>query len=484
MALTKVTNRMTSGEVVNVFDFMTQAQIDAVQAESWAAAAALDVDVASSVQAAFDYATLDSAPQGGKGYKVFFPAGRYYLGSTISIPNATIMEGEGRQQTGFRPRSGFTGVMFTDKGNASKVVLRNFRIDGMGVAGVTDLIKMGYNAEPLGGGEWNNLFLYGGEVGSPASHITAINTVTNVFSFTEIEAGFSGTDFKLGPNSGVTFYNRCLSINSTDYSFYGNGSMSLSCCEIEAPPATCVGVYASRETTINDLTYAQAASVTNPFAIEIDASCTMFSMQGFINTQAAGSVLTNLLKDNRSFTPLNWGNRSTTIKNMPMLCDDIHLANGGIYIQELKRQSFRFRLQNNTGTIQHRTGTIRDVTVAPVMVDRITGVTEAFTNTPTGTDSSTAFAAGAKISSANTSILIFNTESQISSYFYGQATINLNSSGTALNAFVTSSSFNVNGTTKTYMIIQFTNAATGANFDLTTLASTKVIDISVEAYIA
>ena len=483
MALTRTTNRMGSDRVVNVFDFMTQEQIDAVQVANWAEAEALNVDLAGPIQAAFDYATTVGVPQGGKGYVVYFPSGRYYIGSTISIPNATIMKGAGRNQTGFRPLSTFTGVMFTDKGNASKIVLRDFRIDGMGVAGVTDLIKMGYNDEPLGGGEWNNLFLYGGEVGASAAHITAINTVTNVFSFTEIEAGFSGTDFKLGPNSGVTFYNRCLSINSTDYSFYGNGSMSLNNCEVEAPPATCVGVYVSRETTINDLTYAQSAGVTNPFAIEIDASCSMFTMQGFVNTQGVGAVLTNLLKDNRSLTPLNWGNRSTTIKNMPMLADDISLANGGIYIQDLKRQAFRFRLQNNSGTIQHRTGQVRDITAAPVMADRITGVTEAFTNTPTGTDSTTAFAAGAKISSANTSILIFNTATQSNTYFFGQATINFNSSGTALNVFLTQSSFNVNGVTRNYMILQFTNAATGANFDLTTLASAKTIDVTIDAYV-
>jgi len=483
MALTRTTNRMGSDRVVNVFDFMTQAQIDAVQVESWAAAEALSVDLTAPIQAAFDYAVYSSSPTVGRGYIVYFPSGRYYIGSTISIGNATVMKGAGRNQTVFRPLSTFTGVMFTDKGNASKVILRDFRIDGMGVAGVTDLIKMGYNAEPLGGGEWHNLFLYSGVVGTPAPHITAINTVTNVFSFTEIEAGLSGTDFKLGPNSGVTFYNRCLSIYSVDYGWYGNGTMSLHNCEMEAPAATCVGVYVSRETTINDFTYSQAASTTNPFAIEIDASCSMFTMQGFIHSQKAGSVLTNVLKDNRSSTPLNWATAPSNIKNVPMLADDIHLANGAIYIQDLKRQAFRFRLQNNSGVIRHSIGQVRDIGAAPVMADKITGASETVTATPTGTDSSTAFVTGAKISSANTSILIFNTATQSNTYFFGQATINFNSSGTALNVFLTQSSFNVNGVTRNYMILQFTNAATGANFDLTTLASAKIIDVTIDAYV-
>jgi|TARA_R110000868_G_C10951282_1_gene767820 hypothetical protein len=476
MALTKATNRMTSGAVVNVFDFMTSAEI--VNVKNLVDGG----DLQPAIQAAFDYVTLSGS--GGKGMSVFFPSGRYYMSSTVSIPNGTVMFGEGRNQTAFRARPGFTGVMFTDKGNASKVVLRDFRIDGMGEAGITDLIKMGYGAEPLGGGEWNNLFLYSGQVGSPASHIKAINAVTNVFSFTEIEAGFSGTDFYLGPNSGVTFFTRCLSISSVDYGFYGNGSLSINNCEIEAPTASCIGVYASRETVIQDLTYAQAPSVTNPFAIEIDASCSMFTLSGFINTQAAGSVLTSLLKDNRSAYPTSWGNRSTTLKNMPLLADDLSLANGAIWIQNQKRQSFRFRLRNNAGTFEHQIGTVLDLTIDPVLADKITGATATVTSTPTGTDASTAFAAGAKISSANTSIVIFNTESQINSYWAGRATININSTGTALTVYLVSNSFNVNGVTRNYLIMQFLDASSGANFDLLSIASTAFIDLTVETYLA
>ena len=151
MALTKATYSMISGAVINVFDYMTSAQIYAVQNRQV-------VDVAGPLQAALDDATLSGST--GKGWSIFMPMGLYYIGSTLSIPNATVFFGAGRQQTGIRPMSGFTGVMITDKGNASKIFLRDFRIDGLGLAGITDLIKMGYGAEPLGGGEFNNLFLY------------------------------------------------------------------------------------------------------------------------------------------------------------------------------------------------------------------------------------------------------------------------------------------------------------------------------------
>lgn len=476
MALTKATYSLISGAVLNVFDYMTQAQREDVSSR-----AAL-LDVAGAIQAALDDATQSGST--GKGFAVFMPSGTYRIGSTLSIANQTILYGAGRNQTGIRPTSGFTGVMITDKGNASKVVLRDFRIDGQGVAGVTDLIKMGYGAEPLGGGEWNNLFLYGGSVGSPAAGITGINAVTNVFTFTEIEAGFCGTDFKLGPNSGVTTYTRCFTIGAVNFGFELNGSAAIKDCEIEAPGAACIGVYASRETVISNLTYSTATAVTNPFAIEIDALCPMFVMEGFVHTPGAGATLTAVIKDNRAGFPINWGPTTGTLKNVSLLSDNLYLGTAGYYIQNQQRQLFLFRIQNTAGTIQHQIGSLRDVTSDSSFANKISGATSTLSNTPSGTDASTAFVAGAKISSANKSIVIFNTASQTNAVNWsGFATVTYNNSTTALNVFVTTSSFNVNGVTRTYLIAQFTNAATGTDYDLTTLPSSQGVTIAVETFL-
>jgi hypothetical protein len=476
MALTKATYSMISGAVLNVFDYMTQAQRDDVSSRT------ASLDVAGPIQAALDDATLSGST--GKGFAVFMPSGTYRIGSTLSVPNGTVLYGAGRNQTGIRPTSGFTGVMITDKGNASKVVLRDFRIDGQGVAGVTDLIKMGYNAEPLGGAEWNNLFLYGGTVGSPASGITGINAVTNVFTFTEIEAGFCGTDFKLGPNSGVTTYTRCFTISAVNYGFQLNGTAAIKDCEIEAPGAACIGVYASRETVISNLTYSQAAGITNPYAIEIDASCPMFVMEGFVHIFDTGATLTNVIKDNRSGYPTNWGNAPGTLKNVSIVSDNLFLGTAGYYIQNQQRQLFQFRIQNTAGTIQHQIGSLRDVTSDSSFANKISGATSTLSNTPSGTDASTAFVAGAKISSANKSIVIFNTASQTNTVNWsGFATVNYNNSTTALNVSITTSTFNVNGVTRVYLIAQFTNAATGVDYDLTTIPSSQGVTIAVETFL-
>ena len=82
MALTKVTNSMISGAIVNVFDFMTTAQIADVQART------NTVDVTAPINAAL-------ASLGGLGGTVRFPKGLYRTTAEIVIPGATTIVGDG-----------------------------------------------------------------------------------------------------------------------------------------------------------------------------------------------------------------------------------------------------------------------------------------------------------------------------------------------------------------------------------------------------
>ena len=78
MALTKVTYSMFIGKVANVFDFMSQAQIDAVQAHT-------ATDVTAEIQAAFDSGAAS----------VYFPFGLYPVTSTLTIPTSMRIYGDG-----------------------------------------------------------------------------------------------------------------------------------------------------------------------------------------------------------------------------------------------------------------------------------------------------------------------------------------------------------------------------------------------------
>ena len=83
MALTKVTNSMILGAVVNVFDFMTPAMIADVQART-----AL-VDTTSAIQAAID-------SLGSYGGVVRIPRGKYLTTSKLTLHTGVSLIGDGQ----------------------------------------------------------------------------------------------------------------------------------------------------------------------------------------------------------------------------------------------------------------------------------------------------------------------------------------------------------------------------------------------------
>lgn len=90
MSLTKVSYSMIKGAEVNVFDYMTDAQIADVQAGT------LLVDVSGAIQAA-----VNANLTGGV---INFPAGKYKIGTTISKPMSLVgpsFQGQGWAQTEF-----------------------------------------------------------------------------------------------------------------------------------------------------------------------------------------------------------------------------------------------------------------------------------------------------------------------------------------------------------------------------------------------
>jgi hypothetical protein len=97
MSLTKVSYSMTLGSPVNVFDFMTPAQIADVQGR------VASIDVTAAVQAAINFAQTT-------GQILFSPSGRYRINGTLTVQNTESLtwEGEGR--------GNFLSSVFQDSG--------------------------------------------------------------------------------------------------------------------------------------------------------------------------------------------------------------------------------------------------------------------------------------------------------------------------------------------------------------------------------
>lgn len=177
--------------------------------------------------------------------------------------------------------------------------------------------------------------------------------------------------------------------------------------------------------------------------------------------QAATSV-PHVASDNVTIGSTNfWGSAGAIY---PVLNDNIDASTG-----YFTPQSFCFILQNSAGTLQH--AFYSDLTEATAaLLTRIAGNNSgSFTTTPTGTDATTAFADGAKISTNTTNAIVFNTSNpQTVTNEQFQASVVQNSTTTALTVAPVLQSFNVNGVTQTRLLFNFYDAATGAAFAINT----------------
>lgn len=104
MSLTKATYSMISGAVVNVFDYMTEAEIDDVTSRT------ASIDVTSKIQAAIDSVNT--------GLTVFLPRGTYKTTSTIFLRRSGVhIVGTGPGSTEIKYVNAAGGIMFSGDTN-------------------------------------------------------------------------------------------------------------------------------------------------------------------------------------------------------------------------------------------------------------------------------------------------------------------------------------------------------------------------------
>jgi hypothetical protein len=123
---------------------------------------------------------------------------------------------------------------------------------------------------------------------------------------------------------------------------------------------------------------------------------------------------------------------------------------------------------NNGGTLTHLTKAEGIGGSFGAKSNRIANTTNAITNTPTGADGSTAMAGGAKIGSATTNAIYFDTASQYAPTFECVASVEYNDTGTQVLVTAGLENININGVTRRRLSFRYTVAGTGAAFALTT----------------
>jgi hypothetical protein len=458
MSLTKASYSLITGAPVNVLDYGAVADANVTTG--------VGTNSTQAIQNAINFASSAARP-------VYIPGGNYSI-TNLVVPATTRIFGDGRHLTNLIVRDGTTGRVITDDGNAAKIQLEDFAVYGRNVAGVTTLLYLGYNGVDFGTeGILRNLFLRD-TLGD------GLNVRGNVGFFETISVWDCDTPITIiGVANMASHLVAYRGVNISAYL----GGVTVNGLEIEAPASGSIPLYIFRDSFIYGLYMSIATDVAYTFShlIELDPLVSNYSLSGV--EYVFGATPSNITVTNENIKKTSTGQYfGGNATNGSFTGNGTYLSNVSIGTGEI--QSFNFRLVNDAGTIKHRIGASGDSSVAGNYYNKINGASTTLTATPTGTNATTAFAAGAKINSANFSVVYFNTAAQVIAEVLLGANIVINSSTVSLAVSASISSVNINGVTQSRLSLQFTNSTTGANYDLTTLGAGTFIEVGFNGTLA
>ena len=458
MSLTKVSYSLITGAPVNVLDYGAVADANVTTGAG--------TNSTQAIQDAIDFGSSTARP-------IYIPGGNYSI-TNLVVPATTRIFGDGRHLTNLVVRDGTTGRVITDDGNAAKIQLEDFAVYGRNVAGVTTLLYLGYNGVDFGTeGILRNLFLRD-TLGD------GLNVRGNVGFFETISVWDCNIPISIIGVANMASH--LVAYGGVTNSAYLSG-ITVSGLEIEAPANGSIPLYLFRDSNIQGLYISLGTDIAYTFShlIELDPAVGYYSLSDveyiFGTTPSNITVTNGNIK--KAATGQYFGGNAT---NGSFSGNGTYLSN--VSIGTGKIQAFNFRLFNDAGTIKHRIGASGESSVAGNYYDKITGASTTLTVTPTGANATTAFAAGAKIDSANLSVVFFNTAAQVIAEVLLGANIVVNSSTVGLTVIPTISSVNINGVTQSRLSLQFLNSTTAANYDLTTLGAGTFIEVGFNGTVA
>lgn len=451
-----------------------------------------------------------------------------YLTGAQSMPPATRLVGSGRNVGGLLAKTGTTGVWFGDTGNAAKIMLEDLTWYCAYAAspGMTNGIKIGYTIQWGTAGYMTRCAIRDCACASSGYHINVnqnvayidmleitMNGLANqsgllfagsygrIYDLTCVAPGSGGTGINISavgslidgleieaPQSGSTPLNlggNCTVINpvfsSTNYAAAGGALSNWVTFGGSATTWALIGVnYAfttagtgSGTDTVSNGNFLRADGSYfggNATAVTAYNAATAYSPGNVVSSSGTNYICILATTGNAPPNSTYW-----TVTTLPYG----HGGEGNFFSDNYGQtdQAFTFRLVNTAGTFQHRFAEPGGNAMNSSLIQCINAASNSLTNTPTGADASTAFAAGAKISTVETNAVIFDTPRWPASG--GSATqrvgdsmpvavITDNSSGTALTVICSLQSVNVNGITANRWTLNFQNATTGANFAINT----------------
>jgi hypothetical protein len=395
--------------------------------------------------------------------------GTYIVGNIVLPPNSYVV-GHGRWVTSLKCKAGTTGAWLTDNGNANKITIDGIGMYGNNESGITHGIQLGRGANPHGTeGAIRNVHV------RDLPNATGFDVLGNVTSYSYINVWSCGTGVVIdGPHvvcSSIVAY--ACSVKSAAFNL-----ATINGLEIEAPATGSLPLDLVGNTSIDGLTISLANNTTISHLIEQRAACTTWSIQGLeyiFPGSPSGIVVSNgnIKLANGTYV----GGNATGANNV----GEGNYSSSTFGINGQKLQCFKTRIVNTSGTIQHRV----DDTVGNLYVSGISNASTTLQNTPTGTDSTTAFAFGGKIGSASPSVFTFDTQEQPGTSPLFMATIVANSTGVAYTAIPFWETKNINGVTRTRLAVQLVSVSgVSTSWSSAFASSGNFIDIQFMCFLA
>lgn len=436
-------------------------------------------DDTAAIQAAIDWAYAEgaAAPRA-----VLMTAKNFLCGQITIYPTTTII-GTGRQTSAFWCKIGTTGKWWSTRGHgAQKMMLSGISWYGRNQSGLTHILELGTNASvadpavpeaPFGTegileGLWvreapNGIgLLVLGNVGL-IKDVTAMRCATNIkvlgnanllSNIVSMEAGVCGADL-----SGCVVHR----------------------IEIEATAQAGLPLRMNGDVSVDGLFLSTAVGWHHDHLIEVDL--TTYNEWAITKVALLGEsapATSGILKVGSAY----YGGTSAAAFTGASFQRSLDLHSTDFSVKHQKIQAFSLQIINDGGTIKHRMGALADASLSSNLRTRIIGATSNLSVTPTGSDASTAFAAGGKISSTYPSAFILDTAAQETPDQLATAQVLFSQAGKSLTAWMTMLPLNVNGVTRQRLMVQLFDAASGVPFDLATLPTGKALVIGITGYIA
>lgn len=473
-----------------------------------------------------------------------FAAGNY-LTANQTYPPATCLRGVGREQCSFLAKAGTTGTWLTDTGSAAKIILEDLAFYGAYTASpaMTNNTVLGYNGTQFGTEGYIKSCWFRDAACAGGGYQLDVSQNVGFFDQLSIYSNGLAGQSCCRISGSIAHMSKivCLGAGSGGYGLNLPAISSIvTGLEIEAPQGGSIPLFLAGNAVIDGVSFSHGSyAAVGPLDawVVFGPNCTTWKLTGvnyLFSAAAANSGTDTVTSGNfqradgsyfggnatansvyNAATTYNQGNVTNssgvsyiyingtpTAGNAPpnatywavTTLPYGHGAEGNYFSDNYGQidQSFTFRLVNTAGTLQHRFSDPFGNVLNPSLISSINAATQALTNTPTGTDASTAFAAGAKISTAQSNAVILDTpgwpagvsESTVHTQRVGDydcaVSLNFNTSTTALTCIAAVQSFTVNGITRNRWTLGFYDAASGVAFALNTtnIAAGKLVQVS------